>query len=147
METTEERQAHYKVRMPLTPADTLFVGNRTAYEVRRVEDGSYTNEADFRIKQIYGKRPEKGEAYVLSEKPQPTLGIFLIERFTLLGNNKVVSFSLSSTGAHKKAHKHALNYARERTKTENLGDVVDLVDEDMVNLRKDMKELDKRYTS
>jgi hypothetical protein len=140
-----EEQAHLEIRMPMTGNETLFVGNNGSYEVYRVYPDSATCSeiARFDVRQVYGRRREMGDAFVLEETPQTNYGLFLIQRYHYSPGSKkrTIGASFTQRGAHAFAKKEAYRFAKNLSRREDLADVVNRIDEDIVSIRKTVQEV------
>ncbi len=141
----EKIKPYLEVRMPMTGNETLCAGNDASYEVRRVNpsSGSCSYVSRFDVRQIYGKRPEMGKAFVLEDNPSTTYGLFLINRYDYSPGSrlKTVGLRFTSRRAHKLACKLALRFAKNIAQNEELSDVVDMIETDKSCLRQDIEEL------
>jgi hypothetical protein len=145
---TEEHTPYLEVRMPMTCNETLCAGNDVSYEVRKIfsSGGLYSYVSRIDVRQVFGRRPEMGSAFIVQENPPTTHGVFLIKKYDYCHYrpgelSKTVGISFTSKAAHKFACKLALKSARKSARREGLSKIVDKIEEDKSCLRQDIEEL------
>jgi hypothetical protein len=141
----EKQKSYLEVRMPMTCNETLCAGNDASYEIIKVNptNGTSSYVSRFDVRQVYGRRPEIGRAFIVQENPAIAYGIFLVNRYDYSPGSelKTVGLRFTSKGAHKLAREIALKFTKKKAKAEGLSDVVNRINSDETNLRRSILEI------